>query len=328
MDNKITKKRLSDFLSYEWVVMIIVSVVAIVVWELAYAVGGVKVTVGQEFKYYYDTSIILENDNELISNLLEYDTFSYDVLKLGGEVLYEENNMLADRLSVQEGDVIFTDTIGLNEYQDEQKTIPKFVRAKNLIDVYDYRIYSINKMLDDATEYAKGFMFDGQPLSKDNIDPVKVKACFTKRNGRDNRFRKDYEIAQGLKLERKRIEKIIDNVEFLTAFISDPNNESALFRYTRYEQAYHFADNKEHYSQLIQKEVQEGRENSVYGINIGALKGGLNVSKIMYLSTSTETEIKTDNIVLMAFDFLTHQPDLQYESLSFICSTIKAFTTP
>lgn len=328
MDKKITRKRLSDFLSYEWVVMIIVSVVVIVVWELAYAVGGVRVSVGQEFKYYYDQSIILEDDSELINNLLNYDTFSYDVLKLSGEVLYEDGNLLKDRLSVQEGDVIFTDTKGLNEYQDENNTIPKSVRAKTLIDDYNYSIYSISQMLLDATEYAQGFMLDGQSLSKDNIDPVKVKACFTKRNGKDNRFRKDYEIAQGLKLERKRIEKIIDNVEFLTAFITDPNNESALFRYTKYEQSYNLTDNKEHYAKLIEKEAQEGRQNSVYGINIGALKGGLNVSKIMYLDTSTNTDIKTDNIVLMAFNFSTYQPDLQYESLSFICSTIKAFTTP
>lgn len=324
MDKRITKKRLSDLLSYEWVVMIIVSVAIIAFWELAYAIGSVKVSVGQEFKYYYDQSIIVEEDAELINNLLEYETFSYDVLKLGGEVLYSDNNVLLNRLSIQEGDVIFTDTLGLNEYQDEQKTIPKFVRAKYLIDTYDYKIYSIGQMLKDATVYAQGFMYEGQPLLKENIDPLKIKACFLNRNGKDNRFRKNYEIEQGLELETKRIEKIIDNVEFLTEFIDNPNNESALFRYTRYEQSYNLAQNKEQYKELMEDEVQ----NDIYGINIGALEGGLNVSKIMYIKGSADGQVKTDNIVLMAFNFLTHQPDLQYESLSFICSTIKAFTTP
>ena len=69
MDNKITKSRLSDLLSYEWILMLIIAVVSIIAWELFYTMGGVKLTVGQSFKYYYDQSIIVEDDGELKQRL-------------------------------------------------------------------------------------------------------------------------------------------------------------------------------------------------------------------------------------------------------------------
>ena len=70
MDNKLTKKRLSDFLAYEWILTIIIAVAAIVVWELVYTMSAVRLTVGQAFKYYYDEkastiNVILKNRGEL-----------------------------------------------------------------------------------------------------------------------------------------------------------------------------------------------------------------------------------------------------------------------
>jgi hypothetical protein len=54
MDNKITKNRLSNFLAYEWIVIIIVCVVLIFVWEIVYTVGAVRLTAGQKFNFYFD----------------------------------------------------------------------------------------------------------------------------------------------------------------------------------------------------------------------------------------------------------------------------------
>ncbi len=49
MDNKITKKRLGDLCSYDWILFIAAIAAAILVWELLYAFTSVKLTTGQRF---------------------------------------------------------------------------------------------------------------------------------------------------------------------------------------------------------------------------------------------------------------------------------------
>lgn len=328
MDNKITKKRLSDFLSYEWILLIVVAIISIAFWEIAYTAGAVRLTPGQQFKYFYDQSILPENDDELIFQLVRFDTFSYEVQQLGGEVLVSENNLLKTRLSIDDGDVIFTDIVGNDQFEDEEQTIPKAVRAKSLIDNTDIKIYSLEKMLVDARAYISNFIKDGQQMQEESIDDAKLKAMFLKRNKKDNRFRKDYEIEQGLQLEKQRIIKLIDNVEFLQSFINNPANEKALFRYTRFEQSYNISNKSEHYKILMDKEQAEGRANDVYGINICELVGGVDVAEIMNLRQTSGDNKEAKDIVVMTFDFSSKDPDLQYESLAFICSTIKMFTEP
>ena len=57
MDAKITKRRLSEMLQYDWVKIIGMIVVAVVVWELIFTVSAVRVKTGQNFKvYYYPTT--------------------------------------------------------------------------------------------------------------------------------------------------------------------------------------------------------------------------------------------------------------------------------
>ena len=42
MNNKISKRRLSNFLAYEWILMIVVALAAIVVWELIFSFSSVR----------------------------------------------------------------------------------------------------------------------------------------------------------------------------------------------------------------------------------------------------------------------------------------------
>ena len=69
MDNKITKTRLSNFLSYEWILLIILTVAAIVVWELVYTMTSVRLTVGQQYKIYYDEELDTAGHNKLYMSL-------------------------------------------------------------------------------------------------------------------------------------------------------------------------------------------------------------------------------------------------------------------
>ncbi len=362
MDNKITRSRLSDLLSYEWIAMLVVAIISIIVWELGYSMGAVRLTAGQEFKYYYDSTIMVEDDAQFKSKLLSYNTFSYDVLKLSTEALSEENYFLGDRLSIQEGDAIFTDILGIDEF-DEQTQKPKVVRAKSMIDAsYKYHIGSLDQMVYDAKIYlTKNFFVDGVyesqikdivevaeeqkgqlPMLKDllksgntdsekilnSIDDNKVEKMFLKRNKDDNRFRKQSAVKQGIMAEKARIVKLFENVLYFENFIQ--NNADALFEYTMYGQTMSFEPNSDQvkaHENAKQKNLNRfGKETEIYGIKIGQLKHGGEASKVMGLENPKDPNKVVDGIVLLTFDFIKYQPDLQFESLSFVCSTIRAFS--
>ena len=327
MENKITKKRLSDFLSYEWIVMIIIAVVAIFGLEIVYDATSVQLTAGQSFKYYYDTSVAPVSNNEFVNQLIERNTFSYDVIKLNTESLDAENNVLTSRLSIQEGDVIFTDIKGIDKTETYNEVeYPAYVRAKGHVDSTSYVMYALDDMLNDAKTYlTNNFIKDGQEISIANIDDAKVEKVFRKRMKGDNRFRKESQIKKGIEAERLRIEKLVENVIYFESFINNPQYQSALFKYRRYEQVYNRSttdESKELYGSWLAEQ-----EEKIFGINIGALDeigDGVDATKLLQLKSPENKEDKlSKNVVLMVFDFKSYQPHLQYESLSFVCSTIQ-----
>ncbi len=330
MDNKLTKKRLHDMLSYEWIFMIVMCVISIIIWEIMYSVGSVKLTAGQRFRYYYDYTIFPAGNTEFRRELVGRDTFSYDVLKLGTESISKDHNVLTNRLAIQEGDVIFTDLFGIEEYKDSlaKDEIPtEGVRAFSIIDTVDYKIGAIEVMFENAKKYLKDNFFvdtynegtDG--YGAENIDQAKVKKVFLSRNGKDNRFRKTSAINKGIEQEKQRIVKLCENVVFMQEFFNKPKYSDALVRYTRFSQSYELTKDvlPNNYEKWLNNEKTQGREDLIYGINLGKLSGGRNITDFMQYK---EDEKFTD-IVVLAFDFSSHQPHLQYESLSFICSTIR-----
>ena len=115
---------------------IIVAVIAVVVWELAYTIGAVRLTVGQEFKYYYDESLNAAGSSDLYS--LTEKSLSYDVLKYNTETLTSEYNVLSIRLSIQEGDILITDSV-----EPEKDSTSTTNRAKFNVD--NYSIYHLDK---------------------------------------------------------------------------------------------------------------------------------------------------------------------------------------
>ena len=75
MDNKLTKKRLSDFLSYEWIIILVAIIAAIFVLELIYTVSATRITTGQKFTFYLDQDIYTyESSDKDIFDLLGVNT--------------------------------------------------------------------------------------------------------------------------------------------------------------------------------------------------------------------------------------------------------------
>ena len=321
MDNKLTKKRLSDFLAYEWILTIIIAVAAIVVWELAYTMSAVRLTTGQAFKYYYDENVTAVDDGRFYDMLKESGTFSYDVKELTSETLTSSYNVLSTRLSVYEGDVIFTDC---TEKEDGS------VRAKNLADTYGY---NYERLLSDAKNYLAGFLKDGvtgewDMLDYENLDESKIEAHFGERSGK--RVYKNSLKAGEISVadEKERIKKLCsETADFKKLLECDAEN--LFFRYTRFEQSLAFAEerDKPNYEKAVNSEKDAGRENAVYGLNLAALKcyGGDTTGKkevtdiVKYVGTA-----EADGVTLLVFDFKSEQPDLQYEAIAFINAVVRA----
>lgn len=339
MDNKITKKRLSDFFAYEWIAIIVAIIFFIVAWEMLYALFEVKLSVGQKFKYYYDSGVVSSNGSSFYERVI--DGLSYDVVSVGRESINKDGDVLNDRLSIGEGDVIFTNS---TENVDDSKLTEELnVRSKLIVD--SCGVYHLEELLSAGQNYLKTtFFFDQyktqnlgvEEYTADKIDQAKVKKVFLERKKGDNRFRSQEQKDAGVKLELKRVQdlckEIVDFGVFMDYAIEhDKNNEEKiLYRYTMYDQAKQIAKNAGNDRRV--KEIEEYQEmhlavgnryNAPYGINLNALRGGeTNASEYAHL----EGKDTAENIVMMVFNFSLDQPHLQYETITFMNMIIRDCT--
>lgn len=325
MDNRLTKRRLSDFFAYEWIITIVAAAVAIIALELIYTVAAVRLSVGQQFKYYMDEGLyVYDGDMGDIYSLLDFSagkngkTFSYDVLSLETENLSSSYNVLSVRLSVQEGDAIFTSS---EEKEDEA------VRVKSIID--QFPVYDLDALFNGAKRYLTKFIKDGDGRDIYNFadyDENKIRAYFDTRMKGDNRFRTEEEKQEGRKNEIRRIEKLVGEVKDFGTLMEMGEEKGLFYRYTKYEQAATTEDN-ENYRVVYEREKTDGRENLVYGLNMGALTHApektdkKNVSDYLKLSDGT-----AENVVLVLFDFSSYQYDLQFECISFVNTLVREFS--
>ena len=318
MDNKITKRRLSEFLSYEWIMMIIISVVAIIVWELIFTMTSVRLTVGQQFKYYYDQGIYSDTDASLYTLFPEYKTFSYDVLEINSESLNEDYNVLSARLSIQEGDVIITSGA---EPKEEDKD--KNVRVKGLVD--GYKMYDYGRLLTDAEKYLAQFLKDGltaetaNVADSNNLDTAKIESVFRERMKKDNRFRSEEQKKEGVKQEVERIFRLCEEVAKFRVLLSQ--GDDYFYMYRRYEQIIELGNlsdsDKQGYEKYMDKEPLR------YGLKVEKLIGAQtkhSASEFFKLGGNDNAK----DVVICVFDFLEYQPHLQFETISFINTIVES----
>lgn len=319
MDNKITKKRLSDFLSYEWILILIVTLVSIVALEVLYSINRVKPTVGQSFKVIFDENVASENIREFKSRFLGVDQysngqiFSYDVLEANAENMNEEYNILSTRLQVQDADVVLTDSL------ENQKGSS---RAKTIVD--SFGLYSLDDLANDSCDYLSKFLkgeFSAKSteekralvLDKNNFDADKIKGYFRSRMAKDNRFRSELQKLKGEKLEIERIENLsVQTKKFIELLNSD---QVEFFEYKRYEQVlkeFPKQEGKEYEDLKAQVETTAKK----YGIMIGSINRER--ADKHFSSPNGNGEYTAEKTVLGVFNFKNEQPDHQFEAISFI----------
>lgn len=113
MDAKITKKRLGDFLSYEWVKVLAIAVALIMLWSLLFSTTATRLTNDQVFTVINYTGTTVGTGFDKYLNLpVDGSLFSYEVYEIGAVDTETQGGtyagvLLETRLSTGEGDVMF-----------------------------------------------------------------------------------------------------------------------------------------------------------------------------------------------------------------------------
>lgn len=323
MDNKITKKRLGNLFAYEWIMMIVAMAICVVCWELLYAFTSVRLTVGQGFYYYYDYEINGDNDKAFRKYL--GDTFSYDVLEWRGDSMPTEEinqDVIQLRYVANEVDVVFTSTL---EARNEQ-TGYGVSRAKRLVDNYD--AYDLKKLYEDCEKYLKQFLKDGESNALDfnNYDLAKIKAYFHSRQSGDNRY-KWKEISEQDEIDRikKLCEEFADFKIVLDYESSLAREDSIFYYYHKYEYSL-TKDTTEEQKEEYQNGYDLEGEEKAFGIKLEKLpKDSTKPTTDVFFRMNNASDSK--DVILMVFDVLDLQPDLQFESISFVNTVIRNFSS-
>ena len=272
MDNKITKKRLKDYLSYEWGIIAILLVVIILVWDFVFGLCSTPLTVGQEYGIFLDKNVARGGGDLgfFVSRTLSYEIMSFKV-----EEENDKEQILQIKSEVGDSDIIFTDIFK----SEEENSTDKSIRLHTIID--NYAIIDFQTLLRNACDYlGKHFVrtdvyypyikqeeiiaknkedismsslkekveiltaseIEEEKIVYTNIDNERIKTFFLSRMKNDNRYRTQKEKDAGIILEIERINILIKAVgEFYT--LLEKGKDIELFcNYTKYLQRNELGD--------------------------------------------------------------------------------------
>ena len=318
MDNKITKSRLTNLLSYDWLKICAVIVAVCFVWVLAYTMGAPRASVGQVFGLltYAPDFEVAKSGAELLGDAKTHGAFSYDILDFNTRDMpkdyYSTLMMAAD--SVQEGDVFVTSDFAESIEKHESN-------MRNFIDGYYGKVYDIDSLVKGAKEYARKNGIVQNADGTYGCDKRITDSLFSSRMEKDPRFRdkKSQKYADGQKNEYERIIAVWNNACKVEKLLED--HPELRIDYRPYTQILESMSEEERVKSNYYK-IWEGQSEHTYGLNLGKLTGGANNITDLYARTITpedgEPYLSADGIALCVFDYAAYQPHLQYESLGYI----------
>lgn len=319
MDARITKQRLGNLLSYDWLKMLVTIAIFVFLVVLLFTMTATRVTNAQTFTVYAYTDVSAGRDfNSLADKLKNENVLSYDILETTAEKFTEDSqyDMLSLRRSTGEGNVMFisdvwtykTDEDG--NYLDDKGNVVGSAEdaaveevstlfslamgaaSKSVEDgygtVYDTRFY-----LQSCRDYLVSFF--GEDLENNSTpDENKVRASFLERNSGDKRYRSDASREQGIADERKRIADLREDYLFVMGLF-----ENGTYSHTEY----------------TDENTQGETFTSALGVNIGRLN---NISDLAYY-TGSDDKAHTDALNLVFFYNNYHSANgMLYEGVTFL----------
>lgn len=235
MDAKITKKRLSRLLAYDWLKIVGLAVALIVFWNLIFTMTATRIRPSQQFSvfnHYANRTLSDDFYNEL-GEALRGEVFSYEVIETTnndltgtGEVTH---TLIESRLATDEGDVMLVpnipdvDTVyeenGETKYQSNY--LQTFLRRYRLY-VYDLDSEKENGYFYALKAYLNGYYTEGY-TNAESLDEAKVEKDFRNRaraNG-DKRFKSEEQLARGAKNDVARVKKYRDALVKLESYLAE-----------------------------------------------------------------------------------------------------------
>ena len=303
MDARITRQRLANMLSYDWLKILGAIALAAVFFCVFFLMIGVRPTDGQKFYVYTYNGLTAGGDFSMLeNNLKENDVFGYDILDTGTESfksggLYG-NSVFTARRSAGEGRVMFVNDVRTTNEDGSVSSalLDSFMENEGTPNERFGLFLDPEQFLADCKSYLADFF--GENLDGE-INHEKARETFLKRNAKDARFRSSSKKAAGVLLEEERLEKLKTDYLFVSASIGQ---ELDYVTYT--------TEQKEH--------------------TIGFSMNSLNLTSLVFYTVEEQgaTVKKSSDIALCIFNNGTREGDLRYESVNFLAYLLRTYGTP
>lgn len=291
MDARITKPRLSNLISYDWLKIIATTVAAIFVGVIVLTMAGTRPTTAQEQYLLFYEDLYLSDD---YSDTLEEDgVFSYEVLsknyfEMSSDSTYGQIALSA-RFAAGQRNMLFSSTLLTD---DETPYIKEaFLSCYAMIE-------DVDEYLSDAAEYANSFY--GGDYINGTLDEEYLSSEFRARAKGDKRYRTESKILSGIEDEKERISLLRSSIITVNAAIENGTVE-------KYAMS-----------------VEDGGEEKNYALMIGTKKMS-SLSKIMYYVN--DDGAKTSDGICACFFTPLHEEYnyMRFESLNYLSHLINTY---
>lgn len=294
MDARITKQRLVNMLSYDWLKIIGAIALAAVFFCVFFMMFATRATDGQTFYIYVYNGLTTGGDfMGLKDDLKNKNVFSYDILDLGSEAFKFDslygNSVFTARRSAGEGRVMFIDDVRTTDDNgNESSTLLSFIENEGTPAESFGLFLDPQVFLSDCEKYLQKFF--GESLSED-LNTQSARNAFMERNGKDKRYRSAAKKEEGVLQEEARLKKLKE--DYLSVKKAVDEETLGFVKYTGFEE-------KEHV--------------------IGFSMKSLNLTKLVYYTEKEEdTEVVTNSeVALCIFNNGTREGDLKYETVNFL----------
>lgn len=316
MDAKITKKRLAQMLSYDWVKIVAFVVCAILLWTLIFQMTATRIKPSQQFRVYnhYANESLGDEFYNVYKKLAKDGALSYEVIEMNVTDLTrsegEHISVLDGAMRTDDGDVIFVPNVGDKSYKTETDGVVsyKYTYVETFVGRYFPYLYNLdendeNGYFNKLRKYLNEFYLNGYK-DETSFDEEKVKTEFRKRvkkNG-DKRFKKAEEIERGAQLEVDRIQKY----------------RAALIEFEEYVQSGVVT-----FTEITLENNGQVYASGTLGLNIcpDVSKTGELKKQVSYLDENEVSTAKDMNVFFFNFDGV--EDSFEFESLIYVNQVIQ-----
>lgn len=299
MNNKITKRRIITFFTYDFLKVVAIAVIVCLVINIIFGVVSDKPSKGQILCILYSDDLIVGSDANKPLEKAKYNKdankgYSYELVDIDAKQLFAGDtssfSMLNTYAQIGEDDFLIT--------------------SDNLARGYLEAFYAED--FDLYIENALKYLYDNNFYDESgNFNQQAVESYFDVTYKKDKRFKTSKQIEEGKIQEIKRIKTIYNNATLLKSVFKD--NPQI------------FAEN--YFEFTIQNITFNGR----YAIDVSKLSGGEfkveNAFKRAVVNTeNNEVTYTSEGIYLMLGDNEDVNGHLHYENLSYLVGFLEAFS--